>query len=299
MPGPTRKGRPAIPRLVTAENATSGPIGDSLIRRPGMRGSLSSPTGRGWVRPPADRGAAGGRRAALARAGGPPRRAADSEGHPRWSEARSDPAGGRNLAGDRQDGRMAEHPRPLHFATRAVTGGRPPAVPDAPLNTAGRARLHLRLVRRARVRPLRATPPGPRSRTALGDLEGGTCVSFASGMAAVSAVLDLVPVGGTVVAPRHSYTGTVARLRELEERGAVRTVWVDLTDTAAVVEAARGAALVLARVADEPGARARRHPRDRPRRARGRRARRGRQHLRDPAAAAARSSTAPTSSCTP
>ena len=57
-------------------------------------------------------------------------------------------------------------------------------------------------------------------------------------------VLELVPPGGLVVAPRHSYTGTVGRLRELESRGAVAVAWVDVTDTAAVVAAADGAALV-------------------------------------------------------
>lgn len=138
---------------------------------------------------------------------------------------------------------MAETSRPLHFATRAVTGGRPPAVPDAPLNqpvvlasTYG----SFGELEYGRY----DNPSWAAFEDVLGDLEGGTCVSFASGMAAVSAVLDLVPLGGTVVAPKHSYTGTVGRLRELEARGLLRTVWVDLTDTAAVVEAARGAALV-------------------------------------------------------
>jgi cystathionine gamma-synthase len=138
---------------------------------------------------------------------------------------------------------MADSTRPLRFSTRAVTGGRPPAEPDAPLNqpvvlasTYG----SFGDLEYGRY----ANPSWTAFEDVLGDLEGGTCVSFASGMAAVSAVLDLVPVGGTVVAPKHSYTGTVGRLRELEERGLLRTVWVDLVDTAAVVEAARGAALV-------------------------------------------------------
>jgi len=138
---------------------------------------------------------------------------------------------------------MDETSRPLHFTTRAVTAGRPAAVPDAPLNT-----------------PLVLTstygsfgeleygrygnPTWTAFETALGDLEGGTCISFGSGMAAIGAVLDLVPTGGVVVAPRHSYTGTVGRLRDLEARGAVVPVWVDITDTAAVVSAAEGAALV-------------------------------------------------------
>jgi cystathionine gamma-synthase len=138
---------------------------------------------------------------------------------------------------------MAERARPLHFTTRAVTAGRPPAAPDAPLNTPvvlASTYGSFGELEYGRY----ANPSWTAFETVLGDLEGGTCISFASGMAAVSAVLDLVPTGGVVVAPRHSYTGTVARLRELEARGAVRTVWVDLTDTAAVVAAARGAAMV-------------------------------------------------------
>jgi cystathionine gamma-synthase len=41
----------------------------------------------------------------------------------------------------------------------------------------------------------------------LGELEGGQAVAFASGMAAVAAVLDLVPAGARVVAPTDCYAG--------------------------------------------------------------------------------------------
>ena len=78
----------------------------------------------------------------------------------------------------------------------------------------------------------------------LGALEGGRCVSFASGMAAIAAVFDLVEPGGTIVAPRHSYTGTVAALAEREEHGRAKAVFVDITDTAAVAAACADAAMV-------------------------------------------------------
>ena len=55
----------------------------------------------------------------------------------------------------------------------------------------------------------------------VGALEGGRALAFSSGMAAVSAVLDLVPNGGTVVVSSHSYTGVAARLRDLEADGRV------------------------------------------------------------------------------
>jgi cystathionine gamma-synthase len=138
---------------------------------------------------------------------------------------------------------MVDTPRPLRFATRAVTVGRPPAEPDAPLNppvvlasTYG----SFGELEYGRY----ANPTWTAFEDALGDLEGGRCVSYASGMAAIGGVLELVPGGGVVVAPRHSYTGTVARLRELEERGALSVRWVDVTDTPAVVAAASGADLV-------------------------------------------------------
>ena len=69
-------------------------------------------------------------------------------------------------------------------------------------------------------------------------------MSFASGMAAIAAVLDLVEPGGTIVAPRHSYTGTVGQLQELEAKGRAKVVFVDITDTAAVAEASADAAMV-------------------------------------------------------
>ncbi|HEY8589780.1 MAG TPA: PLP-dependent transferase, partial [Naasia sp.] len=78
----------------------------------------------------------------------------------------------------------------------------------------------------------------------LGALEGGRCLAFASGMAAAAAVLDLVPAGGRVVVPRHSYQGTLAQLRDAVERGRLLAVEVDIADTDAVIAAAEGAALV-------------------------------------------------------
>ena len=78
----------------------------------------------------------------------------------------------------------------------------------------------------------------------LGALEGGRCLSFASGLAAVSTVLDLVGKDATVVAPRHAYNGTVMQLADLEARGRLRARLVDITDTDAVVAACADAALV-------------------------------------------------------
>jgi cystathionine gamma-synthase len=79
---------------------------------------------------------------------------------------------------------------------------------------------------------------------ALGDLEGGRCLAFSTGLAAVATILDLVGSGGTVVAPRHAYNGSVMQLADLESRGRLTAVLVDVTDTEAVVKASQDAALV-------------------------------------------------------
>ena len=71
---------------------------------------------------------------------------------------------------------------------------------------------------------------------AIATLEGGAgCVVVATGMAAVTAVLEpLVPVGGRVIAPHDCYGGTWRQLTWLSDIGRLRVDFVDLTDTAAL-----------------------------------------------------------------
>lgn len=137
----------------------------------------------------------------------------------------------------------AENRPAFHPETVAVTAGRPPHDIDEPLNVpvhfvsnyiAGGEREYGRFT----------NPSWTAFEDALGALEGGRCVSFASGMAAISAVLDLVPTGGVVVAPRHSYNGTVGQFTDRAARGAITVRYVDIEDADAVTTAAAGAALV-------------------------------------------------------
>ncbi len=77
---------------------------------------------------------------------------------------------------------------------------------------------------------------------AIGALEGapeGTTL-FASGMAAISAVLDQVPDGGVLVVPDAAYNTTLELAELLERRGRLRLRRVDLTDTAAVLATLSG-----------------------------------------------------------
>lgn len=78
----------------------------------------------------------------------------------------------------------------------------------------------------------------------LGELEGGEAVAFASGMAAVAAVLDLVPAGARVVAPTDCYAGVSALLADGQGQGRWQVELVDVTDSAAAVAAAARADLV-------------------------------------------------------
>ncbi|MFF0904695.1 UNVERIFIED_CONTAM: aminotransferase class I/II-fold pyridoxal phosphate-dependent enzyme [Kocuria sp. CPCC 205316] len=60
---------------------------------------------------------------------------------------------------------------------------------------------------------------------------------YASGLAAVASVLSLVPAGGRVVLPRHSYQGSLALAADLESRGMLTVRTVDVADTEDVVAA--------------------------------------------------------------
>ena len=131
----------------------------------------------------------------------------------------------------------------LQPATVAVTAGRPARQPDRPLNEP--ITMASTYVAGGKLEYGRyGNPTWTAFEDALGALEGGRCLSFGSGLAAVATVLDLVGQDAKVVAPRHAYNGTVLQLADLEARGRLRTELVDVTDTAAVVAACADAALV-------------------------------------------------------
>ena len=133
--------------------------------------------------------------------------------------------------------------RPPAPATVAITSGRPPSVPDGPLNTPVvlASALHAGgVVGYARD----GNPSWTSFEEALAALEGGgTAIAFASGMAAIAAVLESLPVGAPVVHLDHGYTGTRELLRSAPDgRWELRPV--DVTDTEATLAACDGAALL-------------------------------------------------------
>src|SRR3954449_4446576 len=131
----------------------------------------------------------------------------------------------------------------LHPDTVAVHAGRPAHEPDQPLNAP--ITMASTYVAGGDLEYGRyGNPTWAAFETALGALEGGRCLRYASGMAAVTSLLDLVASGDKVVVPRHSYNGTLVSLADLEMRGRLTTALVDITDQAAVAKACEDAALV-------------------------------------------------------
>ncbi len=139
---------------------------------------------------------------------------------------------------------IARTPEPGYRpATLAVTSGRPPHEPDLPLNepiTMASTYVAGGGVEYGRY----GNPTWTAFEQTLGDLEGGHCLAFASGLAAVATVLDLVGQGQTVVAPRHAYNGSILQMADLEARGRITAVLTDISDTDEVSKACEDAALV-------------------------------------------------------
>jgi len=131
----------------------------------------------------------------------------------------------------------------LHPETVAVKAGRPPHEPDRPLNAP--ITMASTYVAGGELEYGRyGNPTWAAFEDALGALEGGRCLAFASGLAAVATVLDLVALGEKVVMPRHAYQGSLGQLDDLGMRGRVTPVRVDIEDTEAVVKVCEDASLV-------------------------------------------------------
>lgn len=132
---------------------------------------------------------------------------------------------------------------PYRPATVSVKAGRPQHEPDQPLNeplTMASTYVAGGDVEYGRY----GNPTWAAFEQALGELEGGRALAFASGLATVATILDLVGVGAKVVAPRHAYLGSIGQIADLEARGRITAELVDVTDTAAVAKACEDAALV-------------------------------------------------------
>jgi cystathionine gamma-synthase len=130
--------------------------------------------------------------------------------------------------------------RTLHPHTIAVIAGRPSG-PGSPLNQPIVLASNFR--EGGEYARTHGTTGWAALEEAVGALEGGRAVAYSSGMAAAAAaVYALAP--NVVVIPTVSYLGVRSLLSEYHARGHVELRPVDITDTAAVAAAARGADVV-------------------------------------------------------
>jgi cystathionine gamma-synthase len=147
------------------------------------------------------------------------------------------------LVGEDHSCQHRRMPRSLHPDTIAIAAGRPAPTPDGALSEpvtlasafhAGGPNGYAR----------DGHPGAAAFEAAIGALDGGRAVAFATGMAACSAILDGLPVGGVVVAPGAVYMGVRELLEGADADGRLRARWVDMTDTDATLAATDGADLL-------------------------------------------------------
>lgn len=135
-------------------------------------------------------------------------------------------------------GENSQHPE-----TFAITTGRPPKSPDAPLNPpiSLNATFHS-------GGPVGYGRYGNETwvglESAISAFEGGQTLTFSSGMAAVSATFSILPIGAPVVASNQGYSGVMVLLNSLHDSGRLEVRFVDLVDTTSVISVMKGAAFV-------------------------------------------------------
>jgi cystathionine gamma-synthase len=131
----------------------------------------------------------------------------------------------------------------LHPETIAVIAGRPARAPGAPLNAPivpASTYQHGGELEYGR----NGNPGWEALEAALGALEHGLCVTFASGLAAASAILDELPQGAKVIAQRAPYYGVAALLRDRVDRGQIELETHPALTVDALASTIEGAALV-------------------------------------------------------
>jgi len=130
----------------------------------------------------------------------------------------------------------------------AVTAGRPERVVDAPLNPPvvfASTYIGAHDTDAGKIGYGRdGNPTWQALEQAIGALEGGRALIFASGMAAAHAVLDLMPPDGVIVLPRNCYLGVAHAVDRRAARYGCQVRRVDVADTTEVLAAADGADLV-------------------------------------------------------
>ncbi|CAM3816302.1 PLP-dependent aspartate aminotransferase family protein [Kibdelosporangium persicum] len=116
--------------------------------------------------------------------------------------------------------------------TLAIVSGRPQG-PGAPLNTPIVAASTFEAGGGVVYSRSDGTATWAALEDAVGALEGGQATAYASGVATLSAILDTLPVGSSVVVPTFSYALTRGVLKHAQQMGRLTVTELDPTDTAA------------------------------------------------------------------
>jgi cystathionine gamma-synthase len=146
---------------------------------------------------------------------------------------------------------MTESPDPAHVnldhgwtaETVAVQAGRPARRGGAPMNapiTLSSTYVHDAAIEYGRD----GNETWTAFEVALGALDGGRAITFASGLAAAAAIASLVPPGGTAVLPSVAYHGVRNIFDRMQAEGRLHVRTVPADDTAAVLAATNGADMV-------------------------------------------------------
>jgi cystathionine gamma-synthase len=133
---------------------------------------------------------------------------------------------------------------PLRPESVAVAAGRPARVADAPMNTPVVLSSTFHHADDNHYLRGEASDTIRAFEDAVGALEGGHAVAFASGMGAIAAIAEGQPSGATAVVPTAAYSGSVAIFAEQQRLGRMSVRPVDIVDTDAVLAALPGADLL-------------------------------------------------------
>jgi cystathionine beta-lyase/cystathionine gamma-synthase len=128
-------------------------------------------------------------------------------------------------------------PKKLGFSTRAIHAGQPPDPATGSVTTpiyATSTYVHEELGKHKGYEYARVQNPTRRAlEECVAAIEGGLAAhAFASGMAAISALMTLVKAGEHVILSRNVYGGTFRFMTQVLSRYGVEASWVDTTDLA-------------------------------------------------------------------
>ena len=135
-------------------------------------------------------------------------------------------------------------PPQLHPSTVAITAGRGDKTPGHPTNVP----VNLSSTFHPggeHVYGRHGNPNWSALEEVLGALEGGRALVYSSGMGAISAVLERLPVGSGVVMPFDAYYGARKFVYEAAEVGRLSFKEVDVSNSAAVLDGCAGAEILL------------------------------------------------------